>query len=57
MSFATPAGTWINGDRSGGPASIRTAEKPEAVSRSASTHPAEPAPTMTKSACIKNGHE
>src|SRR3954471_3384400 len=42
-----PSGTWIQMFRSFGPASSSSTEfLPSALSRLASTHPAEPAPTM-----------
>ena len=42
------AGTWIAGSVSGPPASSkRTVTFGSSVSRAASTHPAEPAPTIT----------
>ena len=43
----TPAGMWMNGWRSGGPASSSATVAPPSLRRSASTQPAEPAPTMT----------
>ena len=43
-----PAGMWIQGLRSGGPASsTQTVTPGSSVSRLASTEPAAPAPTMT----------
>ncbi len=43
-----PAGMWMNGLRSGGPASrTQTVVVPSAVSRLASTEPAAPEPMMT----------
>ncbi len=43
-----PAGMWMYGLRSGGPASsTHTVVVPSSVSRLASTQPAAPAPTMT----------
>src|ERR1700744_2235590 len=42
-----PAGMWISGCQSDGPASRKSTRRvPLALSRSASTQPAEPAPTM-----------
>ncbi|QYU69002.1 NAD-glutamate dehydrogenase [Leptolyngbya sp. 15MV] len=47
-TLAIPRGTWISGLRSGGPASISSTRLPgSAESRSASTQPAVPAPTIT----------
>ena len=47
-SLAMPRGIWINGLRSRGPASISNTDIAGfSVSRDASTHPADPAPTIT----------
>jgi hypothetical protein len=46
-SRANPAGMWMNGLRSRGPASSSsTRQRGSALSRLASTQPADPAPTM-----------
>src|SRR5512146_2290298 len=42
----------MSGEASRGPASINTTPAPRSLSRSARTQPADPAPTMTKSASI-----
>ncbi len=41
---STPAGMWIHGSRSGGPASSSTTRAPSSERRLATTHPADPAP-------------
>ena len=43
----TPAGMWIIGSRSGGPASSSTTRDPSSLSRLATTQPADPAPITT----------
>ena len=52
---SSPAGMCISGELSRGPASIRqTLRAGSALSRLASTQPAEPAPTMTVSNCTRD---
>ena len=47
-SSASPAGQWISTLRSGGPASSKATFTPgSSLRRAASTHPAEPPPTIT----------
>ena len=47
ISDRMPAGIWIIGCQSLGPASSRMTDAPVSDRRDATTHPAEPAPTTT----------
>jgi hypothetical protein len=47
ISERMPAGMWIMGCQSEGPASSSTTEAPVSERRAAATQPAEPAPTTT----------
>src|ERR1700751_4895082 len=48
-----PAGIWIIGCQSLGPASSRITDAPVSDNRAATVQPAEPAPTITNSACMR----